>query len=96
MNKYGYRLITVRWAGKPKNNYPVSLKIVGNDDIGIVTNITSLISKENGMSLRSISVDPSDGLFQGSLTVMLSDTSVLNSLIKKLKAVKGVKQVSRF
>jgi len=95
-SRYGYRIIQSRWAGKSGSNYPVTLKIIGNDDIGIVTNITSVISKENGMTLRSIQVDPSDGLFQGTLTVMLSDTSVMNSLIKKLKAIKGVKQVSRY
>ena len=95
-NRYGYRIVQSRWAGKSASNYPVTLKIVGNDDIGIVTNITSVISKESGMMLRSIQVDPSDGLFQGTLTVMLSDTSVMNTLIKKIKAVKGVKQVNRF
>jgi GTP pyrophosphokinase len=74
----------------------VTLKVVGHDDIGIVTNITSVIAKENGMSLRSINIDSSDGLFQGTITVMLSDTSVMNTLIKKIKAVKGVKQVNRY
>lgn len=94
-NKHGYRVVTVRWSGKPGSNYPVTLRIIGNDDIGIVTNITSVISKEKGMMLRSINVDPSDGLFQGTLTVMLSDNAVLTGLIKKIKAIKGVKQVER-
>ena len=95
-NRFGYRIVQSRWAGKPGSNYPVTLKIVGNDDIGIVTNITSVISKESGMMLRSIRVDPSDGLFQGTITVMLSDTAAMNSLIKKIKTIKGVKQVSRY
>ena len=94
--RYAYRIVKSRWAGKSGSNYPVILKIVGNDDIGIVTNITSVISKESGMTLRSIHVDPSDGLFQGTLTVMLSDTSAMNSLIKKIQAIKGMKQVSRY
>ena len=95
-NRYGYRIVKSRWAGKPGSNYPVTLKIVGNDDIGIVTNITSVISKERGMMLRSIRVDSSDGLFQGTLTVMLSDTAAMNSLIKKIQTIKGVKQVNRY
>jgi len=95
-NRYGYRIIQSRWAGKSGSNYPVTLKIVGNDDIGIVTNITSVISKESGMMLRSIHVDPSDGLFQGTLTVLLSDIAAMNRLIKKIQAIKGVKQVNRF
>ncbi|MDR3338654.1 MAG: RelA/SpoT family protein [Candidatus Symbiothrix sp.] len=95
-NRYGYRIVRTRWSGKAGSSYPVTLKIVGNDDIGIVTNITSIISKENGMMLRAINVDPADGLFSGTLTVMLKDTAVMDGLIKKIKAIKGVKQVSRF
>ncbi|GHT55173.1 GTP pyrophosphokinase [Bacteroidia bacterium] len=94
--KFGYRIVKSRWTGKSTTGYQVSLKIIGNDDIGIVTNISSIIAKENGMSLRSINVDSQDGLFSGTLTVSLSDTSVLNSLIKKIQGVKGVKQVSRY
>ena len=65
------------------------------DDIGIVTNITSIISKETGITLRSIGIDSHDGLFSGTLTIMVSDTGHLEALVKKLRTVKGVKQVSR-
>ncbi len=95
-NRFGYRIVKARWSGKSGTNYPVTLKVIGHDDIGIVTNITSVISKENGMMLRSIVVDSSDGLFQGTLTVMLNNTSAMDGLIKKIKAVKGVKQVTRY
>jgi GTP pyrophosphokinase len=71
------------------------LRIVGNDDLGIVNNITSIISKEEKILLRSISIDSHDGLFSGTLTVMLDDTSRLQQLLKKIKTVKGVKNVSR-
>ncbi|MDH8700910.1 guanosine-3',5'-bis(diphosphate) 3'-pyrophosphohydrolase [Dysgonomonadaceae bacterium PH5-43] len=94
-SKYGYRVVKSRWAGKSGASYPVVLRVVGHDDIGIVTNITSIISKESGMMLRSINVDSQDGIFQGTITVLLSDTSMLNSLIKKIKAIKGVKQAER-
>ncbi len=95
LKRFGYRIVKARWSGKSNLIYPISLRVIGNDDIGIVTNITSIISKENGMSVRSISIDSNDGLFQGTITVMLSNTSVLDALIKKIKAVKGVKQVER-
>ncbi|MDR2843970.1 MAG: RelA/SpoT family protein [Candidatus Symbiothrix sp.] len=94
--RFGYRIVKSRWSGKSSVNYPVTLKVVGNDDIGIVTNITSIIGKENGMMLRAINVDSQDGLFQGTLTVLLSDTSAMDGLMKKIKAVKGVKQVNRY
>lgn len=94
--RFGYRIVKARWAGKSQGTqYPITLRVVGHDDIGIVTNITSIISKENGITLRSIGIESNDGLFAGTLTVMLSDTGRLEALIKKLRTIKGVKQVSR-
>lgn len=94
--RFGYRIVKARWAGKSQGKqYPITLRVVGHDDIGIVTNITSIISKENSISLRSISIDSNDGLFSGMLTVMVGDTGRLETLIKKLRTVKGVKQVNR-
>ncbi|MDR0972734.1 MAG: RelA/SpoT family protein [Prevotellaceae bacterium] len=94
--RFGYRIIKARWAGKSRGkHYPITLRVVGHDDIGIVTNITSIISKETDITLRSISIDSHDGLFSGMLTVMVGDTGKLEALLKKLRTVKGVKQVSR-
>lgn len=94
--RFPYRIVRARWAGKSTGKqYPITLRIVGHDDIGIVTNITSIINKENSILLRSISIDSHDGLFSGMLTVMVDDTSKLEALIKKIKTVKGVKQISR-
>ena len=95
-SRFPYRIVRARWAGKSQGKqYPITLRIVGHDDIGIVTNITSIINKENNILLRSISIDSHDGLFSGMLTVMVDDTSKLESLIKKIRTVKGVKQVNR-
>ena len=93
--RFGYRIVKARWAGKGGSQYAITLRIIGNDDLGIVNNITSIISKEEKMLMRSISIDSHDGLFSGNLTVMLDDTSRLQQLIKKLKTVKGVKNVER-
>lgn len=93
--RFGYRIVPAKWAGKGGSKYAITLHIVGNDDLGIVNNITSIISKESNIMLRSISIDSHDGLFSGVLTVLIDDTNVLNLLIKKLRTVKGVKAVSR-
>jgi GTP pyrophosphokinase len=93
--RFGYRIIPAEWSGKGTSGYTVSLRIVGNDDIGIVTNITSVISKEKRVSLRSINIDSVDGLFQGTFTIIIPDTSGLTVLIKKIQGVKGVKNVHR-
>lgn len=94
--RFGYRIIPARWSGKSGNNYVTTLRIIGKDDIGIINNLTSIIAKESGITMRSISIDSNDGLFQGNISVMLNDTIALKGLIKKLKTVKGVKEVSRF
>ena len=96
ISRFGYRIIKARWSGKSEGSqYPITLRVVGHDDIGIVTNITSIISKEKEVMLRSISIDTNAGLFQGNLTVMVNDNKSLDDLIKKVKNVKGVKNVSR-
>ncbi len=93
--RYGYRILRARWAGKGQSTYAITLHIIGNDDLGIVNNITSIISKEEKMQIRSINIDSNDNLFSGHLTVMLEDVSRLQQLIKKLKGVRGVKNVTR-
>jgi GTP diphosphokinase / guanosine-3',5'-bis(diphosphate) 3'-diphosphatase len=96
MERFGYRIVKARWAGKAVGKqYPITLRVVGHDDIGIVTNITSIISKEKDVNLRSIGINSNDGLFSGTLTVTIDDTSRLDALIKKLQGIKGVKQISR-
>ena len=93
--RYGYRVVKARWSGKGASQYSITLRVIGNDDIGIVNNLTSIISKDEKLILRSINIDSHDGLFSGNLVVMLEDTSRLEQLIKKLRTVKGVKQVDR-
>ncbi|WP_315578055.1 RelA/SpoT family protein [Hoylesella oralis] len=93
--RFGYRIVKARWSGKGSNLYSITLHIIGNDDIGIVNNITSIISKEEKIVMRSINIDSHDGLFSGNLIVQLNDTSHLDTLIKKIRTVKGVKQVTR-
>lgn len=93
--RYGYRIIRTRWSGQGGTQFPATLRVVGKDDIGIVTNITSVINKEKSVSLRSISIDSHDGLFGGVLVVGINDVASLNRLIKKIETIKGVKNVQR-
>ena len=94
-SRFGYRIIRAKWSGKGDNGYVVPLRVVGRDDIAIVTNITSVIGKENGVTLRSLNIDSVDGIFQGNFAVLVRDTNSLNMLVKKIKSVKGVKTVDR-
>jgi GTP pyrophosphokinase len=94
--KLGHRIVAARWADKGTDSYyPVTLHIIGRDDIGIMTNITSFISREQGLNMRSISVDSNGGLFEGNITIMVSQIAHLEQAIRKIKGIKGVKQVYR-
>jgi len=95
-SRFGYRVLKARWSGTTgSSSYTIVLRVIGNDQINIVANLISIISKEAGVQMRAIAIDSNDGLFQGNISVMLANTSMLEQLIKKLKAVKGVKSVTR-
>jgi GTP pyrophosphokinase len=93
--RFGYRIVKARWSGKGVSKYAITLRIIGNDDIGIVSNITNVIAKEETLTMRSINIDSHDGLFSGNVVVLIDDASKSQQLIKKLRTIKGVKQVTR-
>ena len=93
--RFGYRIVRAKWSGKGSSQYSITLRIIGTDDIGIVNNLTSIISKDEKLVLRSINIDSHDGLFSGTLVVMINDNTRLEALIKKLRTVRGIKQVER-
>lgn len=96
ISRFGYRIVNARWAGgSTGGEYTTTIRIIGRDDIGIVTNITSVISKEQGINMRSISVDSNAGLFEGTITLVVHQASQLEALFKKLCTIKGVKQIFR-
>ena len=93
--KYPYRIIRSQWSGKIGKQFAATLKVVGNDDIGIVANITSLINKEGDTMLRSVSINSTGSLFEGYLVIGINSLDSLDQLIKKIKNLKGVKDVQR-
>lgn len=93
--QYPYRIVKAKWSGKSGSQYCITLRVVGHDDIGIVSNISSIINKEKDTLLRSINIDSNAGLFNGHLTIMVNDLSTLTAVIKKIKTVKGVRHVER-
>ncbi len=94
-NRFGYRIIPAQWAGGKEGDFQAILKVTGSDDIGIVSNISFLITKELKMKMRAINIDSKEGTFEGTVTVYVNSATTLNSLIKKIKNVKGVYSVSR-
>ena len=97
MERYPYRVIEARWSEVENSGaqFPVTLRIVGHDDIGIVNNITSIISQEKDVIMRGINIESHDTLFSGTLQLLINDRLKLNKLIAKIEGIKGVKQVKR-
>ena len=93
--RYAYRIVKAKWSGKGESTYPITLRLVGNDDIGIISNVSSIINKEDKLILRAINITSHDGLFSGNVTILVDDTAQLEALIKKLRTVKGIKQIER-
>ena len=93
--KFGYRVVRAEWTSTADSVYQATLKIIGNDDIGIVTNISQVISKEPKVKIRSLAIDSHEGTFEGTLTIFVDNIESLNLLVKKVKNVKGVHSVSR-
>lgn len=95
MSNYAYRIIKTRWSADQKIAFVAGIRITGIDDMGIVNNITQIISNELHVNMRSISFESDDGIFEGMVKLYVYDTNHLTDLIAKLKKVDGVTKVER-
>jgi GTP pyrophosphokinase len=95
LSNYAYRVVKAKWMNDQLISFLAGIKIIGTDEIGIVNNITKIISNENSINMRSISFDTDGGLFEGTIMVYVHDTKHLSHLIVNLKKVKGVNKVER-
>ena len=95
MAKFGYRIVNAAWEASSNEQGICTLYVSGRDDLGVITNISSLISKENSVTLRSISIDSDAGSFDGKLVLTVKDVKSLERIIQKIKNVDGVHSVVR-
>ncbi len=95
MSNYAYRVIKARWVDDKNIAFLAGISITGIDDMGIVNNITQIISNELNVNMRSISFESDDGIFEGSVKLYVHDTVHLTDLIANLKKVQGVTKVER-
>ncbi|WP_421938759.1 RelA/SpoT family protein [Pedobacter sp.] len=96
MANYGYRVVKAKWNKQKELTFLTGLKIVGIDDVGLINNITKVISGDFKVNMRSITVDTNEGIFEGSIMIFVNDTEHLENLIKNLLKVRGVTGVTRF
>ena len=95
LSNYAYRVVKAKWMNEHLISFLAGIKIIGTDELGIVNNITKVISNENNINMRSISFDTDDGIFEGTIMIYVHDTKHLSHLMEKLKKVKGVNNVIR-
>ena len=96
MRRYPYRFVKTQWTNKGGSSYQATLKIMGAGSSGVIlTQLTELVSKDSHVNMRSISVNSNDGGFDGSLTIMVSDSEHLDQFIARVRSLKGVIKVTR-
>ncbi|HEY8400262.1 MAG TPA: bifunctional (p)ppGpp synthetase/guanosine-3',5'-bis(diphosphate) 3'-pyrophosphohydrolase [Cytophagaceae bacterium] len=95
MSNYGYRVIKAKWTSQKELAFLAGLRIIGADRVGIINDITKVISNELKVNIRSITIDTTDGMFEGNIMLFVHDTKHLNKLIMKLSKVSDVINVMR-
>lgn len=95
VRRYPYRIVKTQWTNDGATSYQTILNITGKDDANIITKITEMIGKDPHATLRAISINSAEGLFDGNVTVLIDNTEHLSQLISRLKHIAGVIKVSR-
>jgi GTP pyrophosphokinase len=96
ISKYGYRIVKARWRSAGKEAlFTVEINVNGENDPNMLNNISTIISKDLKVSLRSVQFDTENGMFRGRLKITVRDTAHLDSLIARLLTIKGVYKVNR-
>jgi len=95
-SNYAYRVVPAAWANKDEHtSFGTSILITGIDDVGLVNAITTVISKDLNVNMKSIGFESNDGVFEGHIKVLVQGIHHLNNLITNLKKVEGIKKIVR-
>ncbi|RYY98753.1 MAG: bifunctional (p)ppGpp synthetase/guanosine-3',5'-bis(diphosphate) 3'-pyrophosphohydrolase, partial [Chitinophagaceae bacterium] len=96
MANYGHRIVKTKWAKNKEISFLTGLRIIGLDDVGVVSKITNLISGELRINIAAITIEAKEGLFEGSIKLFVHDRDELDALVEKLKSLTGISSVDRF
>lgn len=97
MANYGYRILKAKWISSQHDTaFLTGIRIIGIDDVGLVNQLTTVISQEFKVNIRSLSISSNDGIFEGNIMVHVNNTEQLDNLIKHLKQVTGITSVTRY
>nr|WP_294943711.1 bifunctional (p)ppGpp synthetase/guanosine-3',5'-bis(diphosphate) 3'-pyrophosphohydrolase [uncultured Mucilaginibacter sp.] len=96
MANYGYRIVKAKWTKQLELAFLTGMRIRGIDEVGLINKLTTVISNDFKVNIRSITVDSDNGIFEGSIMIYVNDTEHLNNLTKKILQIKGITSVERF
>ena len=96
LSNYGYRVLKAKWTSKGDSSFVAGLKIVGTDRVGLISDVTSIISSQYKVNMRSITINTEGGIFEGEIQLYVDDTKHLEVLMTNMEKVNGVLSVSRF
>lgn len=94
-SKYGYRIIKTEWASAAKPSFLAGIKLTGTDDMGLINKLTSIISNEFKVNMKSLSLETRDNVFDGEIKLYVKNNEQLSSIITKLKSLEGIIGVQR-
>ncbi len=96
LSKHGHRVVKAKWTSQTEVSFLAGLKIKGTDRVGMMNDVTRIISSELKVNMRSVSIESDNGIFDGSIQLYVHDTKHLEKLVKKIENIEGVEEVARF
>jgi GTP pyrophosphokinase len=94
-SNYAYRIITAKWIDSTQEKFKAVLKITGMDSMGLTNELTRVISNQMHVNIQSISLSGEAGIFNGQVTVIVQNNTILKKLIENIKKIDGVDKISR-
>ena len=94
-SNYAYRIMSAKWVDSSQREFYVKIILTGIDHIGLVNEITSIVSENMHVNMKSISFESNDGLFSGKINVVVKNNTIIKKLIGKLKKINGIDKVTR-
>jgi len=96
LSHHGNRVVKAKWTSQHEVAFLTGLKILGTDRVGLINDVTKIISEELKVNMSSMSIHTDSGIFEGEIMLYVNDTRHLEHLIERLRGVEGVEKVSRF
>jgi guanosine-3',5'-bis(diphosphate) 3'-pyrophosphohydrolase len=96
LSKHSHRVVKAMWTSQSEVSFLAGLKIMGTDRVGMMNDVTRIISQELKVNMRSLSIESNNGIFEGSIQLYIQDKKHLEKLTRKIESIEGIEAVARF